>query len=94
MSHVVQNVVIGAVVAASVLAVARHMLPQQMRRVTQRLLDWLVRRGVAIPRRWRDVSATASGCGACTSCASSQCERPAQELLIRLYRRTTGKSSR
>ncbi|WP_425495782.1 DUF6587 family protein [Pandoraea bronchicola] len=91
MSHVVQNVVIGAIVAASAFSVVKHVLPRQTRWVTQRSLDWLVRRGVTPARRWRDTTPRSSGCGTgCGSCASSHCESPTRESPIRIDR---GKAS-
>ncbi|WP_370855801.1 DUF6587 family protein [Pandoraea communis] len=95
MSHVIQNVVIGAIVAASALSIVKHLLPRQTRLVTQRSWDWLARRGVAPARRMRDIAPRASGCETgCGSCASSRCESPARESPISIHRRNASKSPR
>ncbi|VVD78846.1 hypothetical protein PMO31116_00987 [Pandoraea morbifera] len=77
MSPAVQYVVVAVIVAASALSVLRHLLPRQTRAVGRRLFDALARRGVPVPRKWRQAPAPASGCASgCGGCSTSQCATP------------------
>jgi hypothetical protein len=87
MSHTAQYVVIGVIVTTSMVAVVRHLFPQRTRAVIQRVLDGLVRRGIAIPSRWRNRNPVVTGCATgCGSCSSSQCANPEQVVPVHLHR--------
>ncbi|WP_414094955.1 DUF6587 family protein [Pandoraea apista] len=87
MSHTIQYVAIGAIVTTSMVAVIRHFFPQATRAVIQRFLDELVRRGIAVPGRWRNRIPVVSGCATgCGTCSSSQCANPGQVAPVRLHR--------
>ncbi|WP_353190313.1 DUF6587 family protein [Pandoraea pnomenusa] len=96
MTHTAQYVVVGAIVAASALAVLRHVLPRPTRAVTRWCLNVLARCGVPIPQRWRNESAPTSGCASgCSSCSTSQCTTPAPAKAspVRFYRKKPAEMS-
>ncbi|MBN9094846.1 DUF6587 family protein [Pandoraea pnomenusa] len=93
MSPAVQYVVVAVIVVASALSVLRHLLPRQTRAVGRRLFDALARRGVPVPRKWRQAPAPASGCASgCGGCSTSQCATPERTSTVTVHRDVAGRA--